>query len=81
LLALEALRAAGANVKGMAAIFTYGFDVAEENFKNANLDLFTLSNYQHLLNLAVAKRYITDDEEETLREWNTSPSTWNVEVE
>jgi orotate phosphoribosyltransferase len=49
------LRAAGANIKGMAAIFTYGFDVAEQNFKNANIDLYTLSNYQNLLNLAVAK--------------------------
>jgi orotate phosphoribosyltransferase len=38
----------------MAAIFTYGFDVAEQNFKNANIDLYTLSNYQNLLNLAVA---------------------------
>lgn len=80
LLAVEALRAAGANIKGMAAIFTYGFDVATENFKNANVDLFTLSNYQNLLNLAVAKRYITEDEEQTLREWNTSPSTWGVQA-
>ena len=80
LMALEALRAAGANVKGMAAIFTYGFDVAEKNFKNANIDLFTLSNYQNLLNLAVAKRYITEEEEQTLREWNLNPSTWSVEV-
>jgi orotate phosphoribosyltransferase len=78
LLAVEALRAAGANIKGMAAIFTYGFDVSQENFKNANVDLFTLSNYQNLLNLAVAKRYITDQEEETLREWNSCPSTWGV---
>jgi orotate phosphoribosyltransferase len=80
LLAVEALRAAGANIKGMAAIFTYGFEVANENFKNANVDLFTLSNYQNLLNLAVAKRYITEEEEQTLREWNSSPSTWIVEV-
>ena len=80
LLAVEALRAAGANVKGMAAIFTYGFDVATENFKNANVDLLTLSNYQNLLNLAVAKRYITEEEEQTLREWNSSPSTWSVEA-
>ncbi len=79
LLAVEALRAAGANIKGMAAIFTYGFDVAQENFKNANVDLYTLSNYQNLLNLAVAKRYISENEEETLREWNLSPSTWGVE--
>jgi orotate phosphoribosyltransferase len=80
LLALEALRAAGANIKGMVAIFTYGFDIAEENFKNENVDLFTLSNYQNLLDLAVAKRYITEEEEQTLREWNLSPSTWGIEV-
>jgi orotate phosphoribosyltransferase len=78
LLALEALRTAGANVKGMAAIFTYGFDVAEKNFKNANLDLFTLSNYQHLLTLAVAKQYITEEQEQTLKTWSVSPSTWNA---
>jgi orotate phosphoribosyltransferase len=80
LLAVEALRATGANIKGMAAIFTYGFDIAAENFKNANVDLFTLSNYQNLLNLAVAKRYITEEEEQTLREWNSSPSTWSIAV-
>jgi orotate phosphoribosyltransferase len=80
LLAVEALRAAGANIKGMAAIFTYGFDVATENFKNANVDLLTLSNYQNLLNLAVAKRYITEEEEQTLRDWNSRPSTWSVEA-
>jgi orotate phosphoribosyltransferase len=80
LLAVEALRAAGANLKGMAAIFTYGFDVADQNFAAAHIDLFTLSNYQNLLNLAVAKKYITEEEEQTLREWNVSPSTWNIEV-
>ena len=80
LLAVEALREAGANVKGMVAIFTYGFENATENFKNANVNLFTLSNYDHLLNLAVAKKYITEEEQETLKEWNQSPSTWAVEV-
>jgi orotate phosphoribosyltransferase len=80
LLAVEALREAGANIKGMAAIFTYGFDVAQENFAAANIDLYTLSNYQNLLNLAVAKKYITEQEEEVLREWNRNPSTWNVTV-
>ena len=78
LLAVEALKEAGANIKGMAAIFTYGFDVAEQNFKNANVELYTLSNYENLLNLAVAKTYITEEEQQTLSEWNQSPSTWNV---
>jgi len=76
LLAVEALKEAGANVKGMAAIFSYGFEVASDNFKNANVDLYTLSNYENLLPLAVAKRYITEEEEITLQEWRKSPSTW-----
>jgi orotate phosphoribosyltransferase len=76
LLAVEALKEAGANVKGMAAIFSYGFDIASDNFKNANVDLYTLSNYENLLPLAVAKRYITEEEEIALKEWRKSPSTW-----
>lgn len=78
--AIEALREAGAVVKGMVAIFTYGFDVAEENCKEANLDVFTLGNYETLLEEAVARQYITEDEHETLKEWRKSPSTWDVEV-
>ncbi|MCC9064313.1 orotate phosphoribosyltransferase [Flavobacterium piscis] len=79
LMAVEALRNEGANIKGMAAIFTYGFNVAEENFKNANIDLYTLSNYENLLDLAVQKQYITEDQQSTLLEWNESPSTWGKE--
>ena len=79
LMAVEALRNEGANIKGMAAIFTYGFNVAEENFKNANVDLYTLSNYENLLDLAVQKQYITEDQQSTLLEWNESPSTWGKE--
>ena len=78
LLAVEALKEAGANVKGMVAIFTYGFDVAVDNFKNANVELNTLADYEHLLHLAVAKNYITENELATLQEWRKSPSTWNV---
>ena len=81
LMAVEALRNEGANIKGMAAIFTYGFGVAEENFKNANIDLFTLSNYENLLDLAVQKQYITEDQQSTLQEWSEEPSTWMREEE
>ncbi|WP_149207873.1 orotate phosphoribosyltransferase [Flavobacterium johnsoniae] len=79
LLAVEALRNEGANIKGMAAVFTYGFGVAKENFKEANVDLFTLSNYENLLDLAVQKQYITEDQQSTLQEWSVSPSTWGQE--
>jgi orotate phosphoribosyltransferase len=76
--AVEALKEAGANVKGMIAIFSYGFATAEENFKNANVNLNTLSNYEHLLNLAVEKQYITEKELTTLQEWRKNPANWNV---
>ena len=78
--AVAALREAGANVKGMVAIFSYGFKLSEDNFKNAHVDLFTLCNYPNLLNLAVAKKYITEKEQIVLVEWSTAPESWGVEV-
>lgn len=77
LLAVEALREAGANVKGMAAIFSYGFDIAAQNFAAANVDLYTLSDYENLLPLAVSKQYITEKEQETLSQWRKNPSLWS----
>lgn len=79
LMAVEALKDAEVNVKGMVAIFSYGFQVAEQNFKNANLELYTLSNYENLLHLAVSKNYINEEELQTLQEWRLNPSEWNVE--
>ncbi|MFN8274003.1 MAG: orotate phosphoribosyltransferase [Flavobacteriaceae bacterium] len=80
LMAVQAIKDAGANVKGMVAIFTYGFEQASESFEQAHVALYTLSNYQHLLNLAVAKNYITEQEQTTLQEWSSAPENWGVEV-
>ena len=76
--AVDALRAADANILGMAAIFTYGFDVAAENFKNADIQLVTLSNYPTLLKAAVEKNYISQKEVATLSDWSKDPSVWGV---
>lgn len=76
--AVDALRAADANILGMAAIFTYGFDVAAENFKNADIQLVTLSNYPTLLKAAVEKNYISQEEVATLSDWSKDPSIWGV---
>lgn len=76
--AVDALRAADANILGMAAIFTYGFDVAAENFKNADIQLVTLSNYPTLLKAAVEKNYISQEEVTTLSDWSKDPSVWGV---
>jgi orotate phosphoribosyltransferase len=75
--AVEALKnEANVKVKGMLAIFNYGFDEATRNINDANLELHTLSDYNHLLNEAQRSNYISEKEKETLSEWRTSPSIW-----
>jgi orotate phosphoribosyltransferase len=74
--AVEALRSAGCNVLGMAAIFSYGFKVAEDNFKIAGCELHTLTNYEILIDLALETNYIKPGEVDLLRKWRTSPETW-----
>jgi orotate phosphoribosyltransferase len=76
LMAVEALRNEGANVKGMAAIFTYGFPISEEKIAEAKLEVYTLSNYENLIEKAVEKKYVSEEELETLQSWNSNPSEW-----
>lgn len=74
--AVKALKEADANVKGMVAIFTYGFEDAAHNFKEANIDLTCLSDYQNLIDQAVETHYITENDLETLNQWRLNPSKW-----
>lgn len=76
--AVKALEAAEVNVKGMVAIFSYGFDVAKSNFETANVTLHTLSNYDNLLEQALDTNYINEKEQEVLAQWNANPSEWNA---
>lgn len=75
--AVKALKEADANVKGMIAIFSYGFEFAQENFDAANIELTTLSDYNNLLEQAVETNYINDTELETLKNWRLNPSKWS----
>ncbi len=74
--AVEALRAAGCEVKGMSAIFTYGFKTASDNFKNAKCDLITLCSYEILMQQALAAGYISDKDLKSLKSWRDNPSVW-----
>ncbi|MCD7962637.1 MAG: orotate phosphoribosyltransferase [Rikenellaceae bacterium] len=74
--AVEALRDAGCEVQGMAAIFTYGFPDAEQNFRKAGVKLDTLSDYGTMIELAIEQGYVKPEELETLQEWRKSPQTW-----
>ncbi len=74
--AVDALREKGCNVKGMVAIFTYGFDEATENMKKANCTLATLCDYNTLIEVALKHKYINEADLESLKQWRESPSTW-----
>nr|WP_298794677.1 orotate phosphoribosyltransferase [uncultured Allomuricauda sp.] len=74
--AVRALREQGANVKGMVAIFTYGFSIATTNFESEEVALNTLSDYEHLIDQASDTNYIKESHQQTLLEWKTNPQQW-----
>jgi orotate phosphoribosyltransferase len=75
--AVDALREAGCEVKGLVAIFTYDFDVAKENFKKAKCPFQTLTNYDFLIEQAIRKEYINESDLDSLQAWRANPSIWN----
>ena len=74
--AVKALKELGCKVKGMAAIFTYGFDLSVKNFNNAKCDLVTLSNYDNLIEQAMDTGYVSNKEVNALKKWRIAPDKW-----
>lgn len=74
--AVEALRDAGLNVKGVVAIFSYGFQQAEKAFEDAKCPFSVLSNYELLIEKALDQGAVAKTDIESLREWRLSPETW-----
>jgi len=75
--AVYALREAKLNIKGMAAIFTYGLPIADKNFKEANCLFVALSDYNALIKEAIDKNYITETDKLSLLEWRKDPQAWS----
>lgn len=75
--AVEALRAAGCEVIGMATLFTYEFPLSTRRFNEANIDLISLCTYTQMLEAARKTNYITEEELEVLSDWRRDPSTWS----
>ncbi len=76
--AVKALQEEKVTVKGMLAIFTYGFKTAEDNFKKAKINLHTLSDYDHLIETALKTHYINGSEAEVLKTWRQDPGKWEA---
>ena len=74
--AVDAIRRDGCVVIGMIAAFTYGFDVAVEAFKKADVNLLTLTNYESVLEAALETGYITEEDVDVLKTWRKDPAHW-----
>ena len=73
---VEVLRNAGVEVMGMVSIFNYGFDVAQEAFKKADVEFESLTNYASLIELAIEKNIVSAETEELLLSWRNNPAEW-----
>ncbi|WP_080904982.1 orotate phosphoribosyltransferase [Parabacteroides sp. Marseille-P3160] len=78
--AVKAVRNFGCDVVGMVAIFTHGFPVAEQQFREAKVVLTTLSNYDAVIDEAVRTDYIDESEIAILQEWRKDPANWNPDA-
>ena len=79
--AVQALREAGCEIAGLVGIFNYGFDAADENFKNAKCRFLTLSNYNALIELAAEHHFVSTDDIKILRKWREDPEGWGNTLE
>lgn len=74
--AVEAIRSNACEVIGMVASYTYGFPVAENAFREANVRLETLTDYEHVVAEALATGYIGEHDVEVLHDWRQAPDKW-----
>ncbi|HNQ13250.1 MAG TPA: orotate phosphoribosyltransferase [Bacteroidia bacterium] len=78
--AIQALKDHNAIVKGMVSIFTYGFPEAEDSFKSAGVPVYSLSNYETLLNIAVKSGIVNEKSAKDLKKWKDNPSQWDITI-
>jgi orotate phosphoribosyltransferase len=74
--AVEALTANSIKVLGMVSIFTYGFPIADENFKKSGVKLVSLSNYNELIDTALKLKYVSKKQIAQLKSWREDPGAW-----
>ncbi|ADI27383.1 orotate phosphoribosyltransferase [Geobacillus sp. C56-T3] len=76
LAAVRALKEAGCEVLGVAAIFTYGLEKAKQAFAEENLPAYTLTDYNTLIETAVRLGAVSEHDLATLRQWRENPEEW-----
>lgn len=74
--AVHALREVGCSVVGLVSIFSYGLDVATQNFADAKCPFFTLCDYDALIKVAAEKSYVLEADIDMLEKWRKDPASW-----
>lgn len=74
--ACAALRERGCTVLGMVASFTYGFPTAARAFREAGVELLTLTDYEAVVSEALTTGYLSEAQAALLRRWREDPAAW-----
>ncbi|MFD1777834.1 orotate phosphoribosyltransferase [Fredinandcohnia salidurans] len=74
--AAEALREAGCEVLGIVAIFSYQLPAATASLEAANISAHTLTDYPTLINVALEKKVVSENDIESLKSWRENPVDW-----
>lgn len=75
--AVNALKAAGAEVIGLVALFTYGFDAAAKAFEDVGVPYFTISDYNALVEVGLKQGIISEGQVDALSAWRAAPGEWD----
>lgn len=77
---INAVRAAGGEISHVFSIITYGFNIAEENFKINNVELISLTSFKDLVEAAQKLNYIKQEDMQVILEWTSDPSGWGKKM-
>ena len=71
---VEALRSAGAEVLGIASIFTYGMKKGLDRLAEANVKNISLTDFDTIVEVAANENYIKEEDKERLIRFRNNPS-------
>lgn len=73
---VDVVQRSGANVLGVAGIFSYQLPQLASNFQKANIPYTTITNYSELIDVALEQNYIDNNQREVLTQWRQDPEHW-----
>jgi orotate phosphoribosyltransferase len=75
---VDVLKNAGLQVVGMISIFNYGFQIAKDAFESYKLSTKSLTDYETLIEVAIEKKLIREEDQNALLNWRSDPVNWRA---